>query len=111
MPAKPHPNRRARRVLGWSLAFFMLGQMALCLTIQRSKPEWVDAEYGRRLQLLRKYLADKPGRPLLLVLGSSRTAMGFRPSALPSWKFDSNEEEIRAQISEDTNHGSLDYSP
>ena len=39
------------------MAFFMLGQMALCLTIQRSKPEWVDAEYGRRLQLLRKYLA------------------------------------------------------
>ena len=40
-----------------------------------------DPEYGRRANRLRARVAEHPGRPLVLVVGSSRTAMGVCPSA------------------------------
>src|SRR5262245_4077574 len=76
-------SARGRRALGWGLILFLLGQLALALFVEWGHPEIIDPEYGRRLQLLRERRAEAPGRPLVLVLGSSRTAMGFRPEALP----------------------------
>jgi hypothetical protein len=64
------------------LALFLVGQLALGLVIEHNHPEFIDAEYGRHFQLLRARQAEAPGRPLVLVLGSSRSAMGFRPQAL-----------------------------
>jgi hypothetical protein len=44
-------------------------------------PQLRDPEYGRRATALRARLAEHPGRPLVLVVGSSRTCMGLSPSA------------------------------
>jgi hypothetical protein len=76
-------SARGRRGLAWGLALFALGQLALALAAERGHPELIDPEYGRRFQQLQARRQEAPGRPLLLMLGSSRTAMGFRPDALP----------------------------
>jgi hypothetical protein len=78
-------SARGRRALGWGLALFTAGQIALGLVIEDNYPELIDPEEGRRFQLLRARQAETPGRPLVLVLGSSRTAMGLRPEALPTF--------------------------
>jgi hypothetical protein len=74
---------RGRSALLWGAAAFLLGQFALCLTLNVSRP-LRDPEYGRRLLSLRERLAERAeSGPLLLCLGSSRVAMGIRPALLP----------------------------
>jgi hypothetical protein len=51
--------------------------------MERWRPELRDREYGLKLAHLRDRLAEAPGRPLLLVLGSSRASVGLRPDLLP----------------------------
>jgi hypothetical protein len=72
-------SRRARGALLWGLAAFVAGQLALAWALNG----WWrvrDPEYGLRLNSLRARTAERaPGRPLLLFLGSSRVATGFRP--------------------------------
>jgi hypothetical protein len=41
-----------------------------------------DPEFAYKTAALRARLTQEPGRPLVVVLGSSRAAMGFRPDAL-----------------------------
>lgn len=41
-----------------------------------------DPEYGKRIAQLQDRIAENPGRPLVVVIGSSRTAMGVRPGVL-----------------------------
>ncbi len=63
---------------------FLVGQAALGLALHRS---WRvrDPEYGMRSERLRARLAERaPGRPLVVVLGTSRAAMGVRPGLLPA---------------------------
>jgi hypothetical protein len=43
---------------------------------------WADPEYGWRLGGLQKLRAAGPARPLVVLLGSSRVAMGLRPAVL-----------------------------
>jgi hypothetical protein len=76
--ASPPPS-----VLGWTLAWFVVSQLGLGLFLARVRPEVRDPEYGSLLQTLRQRLRESPGRPLVLVLGSSRSANLFRP-ALPA---------------------------
>ncbi|TMQ34730.1 MAG: hypothetical protein E6K70_06080 [Planctomycetota bacterium] len=74
---------RQRSALGWGLAFFALGQLALILTMEYWRPELADPEYGIKLACLRARLAERPDcRPLIVVLGSSRVSMGLRPEHL-----------------------------
>jgi hypothetical protein len=68
--------------LFWGLGLFVAAQLALTAVMERWRPELRDPEYGFRLAHLRNLLAKNPGRPLVLALGSSRTQLGFRPSAL-----------------------------
>jgi hypothetical protein len=65
------------------LAAFVAGQLALGWALNGW---WQvrDPEYGLRLDSLRARTAERsPGRPLLLFLGSSRVATGFRPDCVP----------------------------
>jgi hypothetical protein len=63
--------------------FFACAQLALALAMEHWRPELRDLEYGAKRNRLRARLAEEPGRPLLLVLGSSRTNLGIHPAALP----------------------------
>jgi hypothetical protein len=74
-------HNKSRSALIWTLAFFLAGQAALGLFVYLRHPEMCDAEFQIRLRDLRARLAEAPGRPLAMVVGSSRTAMGFRPAS------------------------------
>ena len=74
-------RRKSRAVLIWTLAFFVVGQFGLGLFVYWRHPEMCDAEFRIRLRDLRARLAEAPGRPLAMIVGSSRTAMGFRPAS------------------------------
>src|SRR5262245_35057177 len=71
------------KTLAWGLAVFVGAQLALAAAIEQWRPEWRDPEYGTKRRLLHALLAEQPDRPLLLVLGSSRTDAGLRPDRLP----------------------------
>jgi hypothetical protein len=74
-------HRRARTSLLWALALVALLHPGLGLFLTIRQPALLDPAYGPRLTRLRKRMAV-PGRPLSVVmLGSSRTALGFMPDA------------------------------
>jgi hypothetical protein len=68
--------RLKRRELAWALAGFVLIQLGLAVAIDHFWTAARDPEYSYRENLLRRRLAESPGRPLVLFLGSSRTLMG-----------------------------------
>ena len=45
------------------------------------RPGLRDPEYGRRVARYRARAAENPGRPMVMVVGSSRAAMGVCPAA------------------------------
>lgn len=69
---------RPRAVLGWCLLTFVGLQAALLVVMDRW-PQLRDPEYGLKLGRLSELLAESPGRPLVLVLGSSRSGVGLDP--------------------------------
>jgi hypothetical protein len=77
------PGRASAAALGYGLLFFACLQLALALALERRQSRLRDPEFAARLPRLRQRLAERPGAPLVLVLGSSRTLLGFRPAALP----------------------------
>ncbi len=71
-------QRRARRaVLSFVVAFLAVNALVLLALYQ---PRVRDPEYGRRVASLRQRIAENPGRPLVVVIGSSRSAMGINPA-------------------------------
>jgi hypothetical protein len=75
---------RARTSLLWAALGFVGLQLLLAVFMELSRPMLFDAEYGYKLLRLKQRLAQEPGRPLILVLGSSRTGQGLRPETLPA---------------------------
>jgi hypothetical protein len=75
-------GRRSALTLGCGVAAFLLGQLALGLAVERWLPAARDPEYAARAERLRARRAEAPGRPLVLVLGSSRVQLGLRAGAL-----------------------------
>jgi hypothetical protein len=80
-----HANRsqlrgRSRR----TIAIFVLATLAInttaILILDELRPELRDPEYSRRISSLKEKLSENPQRPLVLVVGSSRTAMGVCPA-------------------------------
>ncbi len=78
------PPGRARAALAWGLVAFATSQALLAFLLHRY-PQSLDREYGLRRERLLARLAAHPGRPLALVMGNSRTAMGISPRALPRY--------------------------
>jgi hypothetical protein len=76
--------RRPQAALGWGIGVYLVAQLALLVFMERWQPELLHPEYGTRLAHLKEQLAADPGAPLVLVIGSSRTAVGFRPDLMPS---------------------------
>jgi hypothetical protein len=72
----------AGAALGWALLFVVALQATLVVALE-CRTELRDSEYGIKRARLRAALARAPGRPLVVMLGSSRCLLGFRPAALP----------------------------
>lgn len=84
--AKPQAAPRppvawSRRSLVWFVASLFALYFAAFLLLDVVRPSIRDPEYGRRVASLRSRIAEHPGRPLVLVIGSSRVSMGLRPTA------------------------------
>jgi len=82
-------GRRSRAAVLSGLVFFVAGQVAFRAALAR-RPALGDVEFGRKLDGLEARLATVspgvgrgPAGPLVVMLGSSRVATGFRPDALP----------------------------
>src|SRR5262245_1095840 len=71
---------RGRVSVLWLLAAFLASQLALSTTLESVVPLWRDPEFVQKLELLRARKGDKPGSPVVVVFGSSRVYMGFRPA-------------------------------
>jgi hypothetical protein len=66
----------------WAVGYFAVAQAGLLWALTASS-SLRDPEYGHRLSALRQRLAERaPGRPLVVLLGSSRVALGVRPGLL-----------------------------
>ncbi len=81
-PPATFRRRKAVRTVLWFLAWAAGLNVGLLLVLDYGPPRLRDPEYGRRLDRVRARTADHPGRPLVLAIGSSRTAMGLRPDVL-----------------------------
>jgi hypothetical protein len=71
-----------RREVVWCLAGLVLIQAALAAVLEWPRPDLRDPEYGHKLSELRQRQAETPGRPLVLVAGSSRVLNGLRAGDL-----------------------------
>ena len=80
-PARPRARRRARNAVFAFAAAALFLHAAVAFALDVAWPRLRDPEYGRRAASLRARVAEHPARPLVLVVGSSRAAMGVKPDA------------------------------
>jgi hypothetical protein len=74
-------RRKAARFALVCFALAVLGLHAVALVIlDELRPGVRDPEYARRVRHLQARIAENPGRPVVLVIGNSRAAMGVRPA-------------------------------
>src|SRR5262245_46746005 len=71
--------RRAWLVLAWAAGLFVGGEVLLSLVMEFWQPAWRDREDGMKLGRVDERLKEESGRPLILVLGSSRVGTSIRP--------------------------------
>ena len=67
----------------WGLTFFATAHVGMLIATQTFWPHLRDPEYGYKLSSIRRQLREEPNRPLLVLLGSSRTGQGVRPGVMP----------------------------
>jgi hypothetical protein len=72
--------------LCWGVLFFAGLQLGLIILMERWRPEVRDPESGSKWTRLKERMAAEPDRPLLLVLGTSLTELGFCPELLPPYR-------------------------
>ena len=78
----PRVRRSARAVLAWFVVGVFVFSTGLLLAGDVVWPELRDPEYGRRANALRDRVAENTGRPLVLVVGSSRVGAAVSPREL-----------------------------
>ncbi len=71
-------RRRPWQPLLWGGLCFVAVQLGLGVALEARLEGVRDAEYAEKESALRARLAEAPARPLVLVLGSSRTMLGLR---------------------------------
>jgi hypothetical protein len=79
---RPITPRRAWQALLWGLLSFAGLQLVLGLYLERGPQRLRDPEFAAKRQRLRARLAESPGRPVVLMVGSSRTLLGLRAADL-----------------------------
>src|SRR5436190_4257491 len=78
-PRRAVAAARARTVVLSAVVFFLVLQGLLNVLLDCFNPALRDPEFGAKLSRLHTTVAAAPGRPLLLMLGSSRAMMCFNP--------------------------------
>jgi hypothetical protein len=73
--------RRARLAVGVFAAVVVAANVGLAVGMDTAFPQLRDPEFGRRLTRLTARIAEDPGRPMVVALGSSRVAIGLSPAA------------------------------
>lgn len=73
----------ARACFLWGLAFIVVAHVGMLIATQSIWPHLRDPEFGYMLSALLRQRAKEPDRPLLVLLGSSRTGRGVRPGVMP----------------------------
>jgi hypothetical protein len=91
-PPAAKRSRRARRALAWGAACYLAAQLAFAGVLY-------DPEYTWRLEVLKTRRAEDPQRPLLLMLGSSRTMMAFWPEILAPLRTETGQEALPFNLS------------
>ena len=71
---------RAGRSLAAGVASFALLQAAVLLGLELAPPGFTDPEYAIRSRVARALIAEHPGWPVTVALGTSRTEMGLAPA-------------------------------
>ncbi len=72
----------ARRVFFWALGFYAAAQLALVVALGYWHPTLTESWKSHKWEQLRRLQESEPDRPLLLMLGSSRTDDAFHASRL-----------------------------
>jgi hypothetical protein len=75
-------GRHSRRSLAWGLAVWLALSAALLVRVQVARPDLVNPDFAVRLAKLRQRQTEQPGRPLGLVIGSSRLLLAYRPEVV-----------------------------
>jgi hypothetical protein len=89
-------SRPPRAALAWGLAAFVGLHLAFFVAV----PHWhPDDEYTARLKALRALVANHPDAPLLVMVGSSRTALAFAPEILTPRQTPSGERPVAFNFS------------
>lgn len=79
-PVRPPRRRSPRATIVAFLATLLALNVGFAVGMDRVFPTVRDPEYGRRLARVKERQAETAGRPFVVMLGSSRTAMGLRPT-------------------------------
>lgn len=82
-PARRCARTRAVRTLALSIPALALVAWAAWAAVGPATPDAPDEEYAARLRILRAADTARGGRPLGVVIGTSRTTLGFQPELLP----------------------------
>ena len=75
-------RRRARTAVLLFTALAVLGNFGFGWLLDYGPPRYRDPEYGKRYSRFLARSREHPGHPVVAVIGSSRVAMGVRPSVL-----------------------------
>ncbi len=76
-------SRQARRTLLAAAAALFVATLGLSAALETVRPQWRDPEFGHRLMALRQLQQHTaPGRPLVVILGTSRAQNGLWPQAM-----------------------------
>jgi len=75
-------QKRQRKALAWYLAGFAVIQLGLGIWIDRYSPANRDPDFDELTRIVHERQAAAPGRPLVLVFGSSRTQGNLRAELL-----------------------------
>ncbi len=75
-------RRGSRAVLLWGLGWFAAAQLALVLALDHWHPTLTETWQANKFEQLRQLTAREPDRPLVVMIGSSRTDDAFEAARL-----------------------------
>src|SRR5262245_26496740 len=79
---RPRPARAARRILYWGVLAFVMVQLGGSLALECAPFPVYDRPFQAKFEHLLAQRALAPSRKLVLMLGSSRSLVGFRAGRL-----------------------------